>query len=252
MRILVIGGTHGGERTGVNVVSHLRRERISDVDTLIANPRATKRHCRFTETDLNKSFGVTIPDSYEEKRAAKIVNVLGQYDLILEFHNTVSTGSCVILTAQEPSKMQLQIAAHFGFKRVVITRPGGKSLSSRNPQKTVSFEISTREKRFSTSYFVEKIRTIPNGLWPQETDWLSVKMYRRNERKVNKSELAVLDMSIDEFVDFIPFNPQQLKLLNLNGKFSPFLVGEYEKVDPDFAFNVVEETTVEYTEEGGL
>lgn len=247
MRILVIGGTHGDERTGVDVVSCLKYERIPDVDTLIANPRATRRRCRFTETDLNKSFGVTTLNSYEEKRAAKITGILGRYDLILEFHNTVSRTTCVILTAQEPSDMQLQIAAHFGFKRVVITRPGGKSLSSRNPEKTVSFEISTME-RFSTGYLVEKIRTIYRGL--RETD-LDLDIYRRNERRVNKSELAVLDMGIDEFVDFVPLNPQQLRLLGLSGKFAPFLVGGYEIVDPDFAFNLIEEIDVGQTKKGG-
>lgn len=58
MRILVLGGMHGNERLGIDLVQLLQIKPIAGVDALIANPRAVARNVRFTESDLNRSFGV--------------------------------------------------------------------------------------------------------------------------------------------------------------------------------------------------
>lgn len=238
MKILVVGGTHGDERTGIDVVMMLRSCKVKKIDTLIANPRATKMYCRFTETDLNRSFRVVNPASYEEIRAQEISETMGEYDIVLEFHNTNSKGTCIILTSQKPSEMQLKVAAHFGFKRIVIAPPGGNSLSSISPQKTLSFEISrSQAHKYSADYFVKKIIALLNG--PKEVVESDLEVYKLANRKVMKSELAAFGMAIDEFADFVAFDSRQLERLDLEAGTAPFLVGGYGVVNPDFAFNVV-------------
>lgn len=237
MKILVVGGTHGDERTGVDVVSLLKRNPVVDVDTLIANPRATKQCRRFVETDLNRSFGVQNPRSYEEKLALRLAKILKQYDLIVEFHNTVSRTTCAILTNPEPTMRQLRTVVHLGLDRVVIM-PTGHSLSGQNPSNAVSLEISTAENKFSAQFFVERIMSI--GCEMDTANVHSVAMYRYQGIRVSITTLAKIGLGIDEFLDFQPISEEKLKLLGMNTEMQvPFLIGE-KAYGSDFAFSVAE------------
>ena len=239
MKILVVGGTHGNERTGVDTVLELKRTPVVDVDTLIANPRATKRCQRFIETDLNRSFGVQNPKSYEERRALRLVNVLGQYDLIVEFHNTGSRTTCGIVTTQEPTATQLRAIAHLGLDRIVIMPAGGHSLSSRNPLKTVSLEISNGADRFSPEFFVRQIASLDCKM--DTINPSGIEMYRYRGVRVSRTLLAKHGLEIRHFVDFQPIDQEGLKLfgLDITKRHVPFLVGTPEYGE-DFAFNVAE------------
>lgn len=237
MRILIIGGTHGDERTGVDVVLRLRRNPVVGIDTLIANPRATQRRRRFMETDLNRSFDVQRPRSYEEKRALRVTKILKQYDLVIEFHNTVSRTTCAILTNPKPTVRQLQTVAHLVLDRVVIMPPG-HSLSGQSPLKTVSLEISATENKFSAQFFVERITSI--GCEMETANLHSVATYRYQGIKVSMTTLAKTGLGIDEFLDFQPISEEKLKLLGLDTKMQvPFLIGE-KAYGEDFAFSVAE------------
>jgi hypothetical protein len=88
MRILIIGGMHGNEPLGVDLVKLLKRASPNSIDYILANPKATKLKQRFYQTDLNRSFGKLTPESYEEIRAVEILDLTRSYDLVLDFHNT--------------------------------------------------------------------------------------------------------------------------------------------------------------------
>ncbi|MDO8529990.1 MAG: succinylglutamate desuccinylase/aspartoacylase family protein [bacterium] len=237
MRILVVGGTHGDEETGIKTVSLLKRKLITGIDALIANPRATKLHQRFTESDLNRSFGVQNPRTYEERRAVHLIEVLKQYDLIIDFHNTVSRTTCAILTVSRPTWRQLQVATHLGMNRVVIMPPG-HSLAGQNPSKTLGLEISTSDKEFSASFLVDRIKSISQEA--KNVDSTGLTIYRYGGIKVGIENLASAGLKSDEFADFHPISKEKLKLLSLSTKAQvPFLVREpaYGK---GFAFKVAE------------
>lgn len=237
MRILIVGGTHGDERTGVDVVSRLKRNPVIGIGTLIANPRATQMHRRFVETDLNRSFGVRNPRSYEEKRALRLARILKQHDLIIEFHNTVSRTMCAILTTPKPTVRQLRTVAHLGLDRVVVM-PAGHSLSGQNPSKTVSIEVSTGESKFSAQFFVDRIKAI--GCEMNIASSNNLTLYRYRGIKVSMATLAKTGLGIDEFLDFEPIDEGKLRLLGLNIEAQvPFLIGE-KAYGEDFAFNIAE------------
>lgn len=86
MKILVLGGTHGNELLGIELVKMLRVKPIAGIEALVANPRATEKGVRFIETDLNRSFSEG--ESYEYRRARELKDITKSYDIVLDFHNT--------------------------------------------------------------------------------------------------------------------------------------------------------------------
>ena len=61
-QVLVVGGTHGNERTGIQLLRRLNakpEELTRDsftAQTLLANPAAFANNCRYLEQDLNRCF----------------------------------------------------------------------------------------------------------------------------------------------------------------------------------------------------
>lgn len=89
MKVLVIGGMHGNETLGLEVVKLFQSKPILDVDTLLANEQAIKANSRFVVQDLNRSFpGDIESEEYEPRRAAEILEITKSYDVVLDFHNT--------------------------------------------------------------------------------------------------------------------------------------------------------------------
>lgn len=59
-------------------------------EKLIANQAAYQMGTRHKETDLNRSFNVENPQSYEEKRAVEILDHINRvgYELVVDIHRT--------------------------------------------------------------------------------------------------------------------------------------------------------------------
>ena len=61
MKIAVVGGTHGNEPVGIEVIRHLDRKPPTnpknEFDTFWANPGAYEAQRRFVDCDLNRTFG---------------------------------------------------------------------------------------------------------------------------------------------------------------------------------------------------
>lgn len=111
-RIVVVGSTHGNEKSGYWAVRAIQEspERFSRpgivLETLVANPEAEERNLRYLDVDLNRCFGpalATAPDCRERRRAQEIQAALGLPDLVIDVHNTTSAmGVSWILTAPDP------------------------------------------------------------------------------------------------------------------------------------------------------
>lgn len=94
MKILVIHHTHGNEIDVTKLFTH-------NLDLLCGNPRAWDAGVRFTETDLNRSFGVEVPTSYEEKRAKALEPILAEYDFVLDVHSTMSGETNAVISVHD-------------------------------------------------------------------------------------------------------------------------------------------------------
>lgn len=103
MKIAIIGGTHGNEPVGIEVIKHLEQKKaassVHDYDCFLANPRALKEKKRFVDTDLNRSFGskgtrIGNEEIESERLTSKIK---GNYDFILDLHTTTSNMGLTVL-----------------------------------------------------------------------------------------------------------------------------------------------------------
>ena len=125
--IVVAGGTHGNERTGVSLVEKWLAHpecynticKSAKVDVVLANPEAVRINRRYRDYDLNRAFSQTCldvtvePAQYEFRRARELNRMYGpkgadtRTDLILDVHNTgANMGYCLILSTRDPFTMK--------------------------------------------------------------------------------------------------------------------------------------------------
>ncbi len=116
--ILIVGGTHGNERTGVFLIEKwlkysdkIARESLN-IDLLLANPQAIKANRRYLEKDLNRCFSSNIltdpsQTAFEVSRARELEQQLGgkgncRYDFIIDLHtSTANMGVNLVLTKHD-------------------------------------------------------------------------------------------------------------------------------------------------------
>lgn len=121
MKILVIGGMHGNETLGIEVVRFFRDTPVFDVDTLLANEQAIKANTRFVGQDLNRSFpGDDTSNVYEQKRAAQILEKARTYDVVLDFHNTYCPGNDCGFIGDTANDNLTDVAWVLGLEKVIV------------------------------------------------------------------------------------------------------------------------------------
>ncbi|HXH30310.1 MAG TPA: aspartoacylase [Bacteriovoracaceae bacterium] len=111
-RVLVFGGTHGNEWTGVYAVNRyaalLQREFAGlDLGFHFSNPEAHRLNKRFKDEDLNRAFQFLHEDrplSFEHQRAREIKQLIDEKQtFVIDLHTTTANmGTTVILTSYHP------------------------------------------------------------------------------------------------------------------------------------------------------
>ena len=120
-RVAVVGGTHGGELTGIFLVKkfqqspqNIQRHGIETI-TLLANEKAIAMGRRYIDTDLNRAFkreDLENPQltNYEQSLAKKIARQIKEkkINLIIDLHSTTANmGLTVILHSDRPYLLKL-------------------------------------------------------------------------------------------------------------------------------------------------
>ena len=128
-KVLIFGGTHGNEWTGVYAITKYAGELKTsfpelDIHFIHANPEAFKLNRRFKDEDLNRAFqflNENHTDSYEHLRAREIKNLIEKETcFVLDLHTTTSNmGNTLIISHNE--KVNFQIAAEL-LKNLKDTR----------------------------------------------------------------------------------------------------------------------------------
>jgi len=163
-QILLIG-LHGTEHLAARVAYHLQTERqdlLKYVNYICGNPRAaasvpqqryTNEHKHNGErgTDLNRSFNIAEkPKTYEEKRAAELLDRLLSYDYVFDLHTTTtSAGSSkrFSITTQLLNVPQIRtIIAASPMERVVVIPKSGNYMTDLVPQ-AMAFEFNQEYAR---------------------------------------------------------------------------------------------------------
>lgn len=109
-RVVISGGTHGNEYTGVYVLDRLaqQQEKLKQeypslaVETLLANPKSHKQNRRFVDEDLNRMFtherlNAPATPGYEPSRAHEIAAMYSDADMSIDMHTTTSNMGCTLI-----------------------------------------------------------------------------------------------------------------------------------------------------------
>jgi aspartoacylase len=135
--VLLVGGTHGNELTGIYLIKQFERfpetVRRSSFKTslLLANPRAFELGIRYVDADLNRQFrlqDVVDPtlSSYEARRAKAIYQQFGSQgnqpiDVIVDLHSsTANMGLTIILSNHCAFNLELAIYLRSIFSDIKI------------------------------------------------------------------------------------------------------------------------------------
>jgi succinylglutamate desuccinylase len=124
--VVIAGGTHGNERTGVVLVQHWQRnpDEIQGTTfatrTLLSNPEAIRRNIRFVDCDLNRSFLPCDLDNpavnnYEMKRAREITAWMadrreGRRTFVIDLHTSTACMGTTLITDSNPVNLAIAFA----------------------------------------------------------------------------------------------------------------------------------------------
>ena len=159
MSILIIGGTHGGEPSGVELVSYLEAHLIDSVKTLLAHPQAVAKGVRFIETDLNRSANIFPTHSLEEHLAAELQPIIATHDLVLDFHNTTATNTTCLIVSNAPTDLDMQISCAFEIANIAII-PSSHNLISYSKH-GIGVEIARDDlEKYTTEFLAKSIQNI--------------------------------------------------------------------------------------------
>lgn len=113
MQIALIGGTHGNEPVGkevMNLFSNSKEQYKNIFSCFWGNPEAYQQQKRYVDTDLNRAFGKNGNRfGYELERVAHLEEkILGNFDFSIDLHTTTSNmGETVILNNTHPASRQI-------------------------------------------------------------------------------------------------------------------------------------------------
>lgn len=121
MKLLVLGGMHGNETLGIELVKLLQSKPIPDVDAALLNMQAVAANVRFVEQDLNRSFpGDIASDDYETKRAAEVLAMCSGYDVVFDFHNTGCPNNDCSFVGKDCGPLLFDVASYCKVPRVIV------------------------------------------------------------------------------------------------------------------------------------
>jgi hypothetical protein len=155
MKVLVIGGMHGNETLGINVVKALQVSPLPGVEAVIANQPALEQNVRFTGADLNRSFtGAGNSAVYEERRANELMNMAAGYDVVLDFHNTFCPDNDCTFVGENGNQLLDRVTGFVGLKKMIVA---DYDCINKYLPNCVSIEVSMSSTLNDANYWYDKI-----------------------------------------------------------------------------------------------
>jgi hypothetical protein len=217
MNILVLGGTHGNELLGIRLVKLLKRRPIKGVKAVIANPRAVQAVTRFTESDLNRSFGEGYVGTYETKRAVGLKKLAAGYDAVLDFHNTQTPNNNCGFVGMGCDPRLYDVAKAVGFSMCVEATYDCVNKYCLN---TISIEISVDDALDDPEIWYEKIAALSAERLP--VPQRPLQLYRFS-RRVSWEEKEAL--SLGNWQPFQRINADEARRLGVKKETVPIFIG---------------------------
>ena len=101
-----------------------RSKLLENIEFIIANPRAYAKNVRYTESDLNRSYGLGL-DTYEGRRAKVIEEriQLLRPELVLDFHTTTAEQLDLLITADKNNEVVRRFINSSAVKDILVVKP---------------------------------------------------------------------------------------------------------------------------------
>lgn len=155
MKILVIGGMHGNEPLGIKLVELFKTNKVTNIDSVIANQLAVKANQRYVGSDLNRSFPGDINDlEFEKRRAAELIKLCKNYDIVLDFHNTYCPNNNCSFVGEIANGLLYDASEFLGINRIIVA---DYDCINKYATNCISIEISMKSKIMNEEYWYYKI-----------------------------------------------------------------------------------------------
>lgn len=122
-KFLFICATHGDEGFSVEILKELEKQYDKEkfgYSWIIGNEKAYSQSIRFVDQDLNRvAPGNRNGKTYEERRAAEIVDLSKSFDFIIDIHGSDSNSGITTLIPY-PTLQNIILATMFDIKRNII------------------------------------------------------------------------------------------------------------------------------------
>lgn len=213
--ILVIGGMHGNETLGVDLVKILKKRPIAGIDVVIANPRAVRQNMRFTKSDMNRSFGGQFEDTYESKRAVWLEKRALDFALVLDFHNTQTPNNNCCFVGENCQTLLYQAAINLKLRQCVIA---DYDCINKVCPNTLSIEISSGDVFDNAVVWYNTLKAF--SVDKKMGGTLNIYSFLKRVTWEEKDSLGLKDWQ-----PFKPLDKKDKKLLGVGGIIVPIFVG---------------------------
>ena len=222
-KVLVFGGTHGNEWTGVYAIKKYAEALTEEfsglaLDFVHANPRAFEINRRFQDEDLNRAFQYLQedrPDSFEHNRAKEIKEMINRGPcFVLDLHTTTANmGNTIIISHAQPLNFHIasRLSTMFPETRVILSPDPHKKYLASQSEFGLMIEVGP----------------VANGVINAQALEATLKLIKEVLRTISTlSSLTSGTLEISEEVEDIPY-PQ-----NESGEITAYIHREFQ--DRDF------------------
>lgn len=221
MKVLVLGGMHGNETLGIELVKLIRDRPVKNVDHALLNERAVAVDTRYIERDLNRSFpGDKKSDDYETRRAAEVLAMCNGYDVVLDFHNTMCPDNDCSFVGDTCNKLLYDVASELGVPRVIVA--DYDCLNKYTPN-CISIEISFSSTDCDARVWYDKIARLAQlRKVPPANDITTYRfVYRMTLEDKQRLNLAAQKMRA-----FVPIPVELANAMSVRSPAYPIFIGD--------------------------
>jgi hypothetical protein len=221
MKVLVIGGMHGNETLGIELVKSFQADPVDNVDVLVANEEAIAKNVRFVEQDLNRSFpGDVTSKQYELQRAAEIIEACKNYDIVFDFHNTYCSDNDCSFLGQQAKQLLYDASSELGLNRIIIA---DYDCLNKYASNCLSVEISMDSKNNNVEVWRNKITAISQKRFSPMTTQVATYQFVYRMTLEDKEKFKLMNRDLKAFV---AMDRQLSKDMGLEGTLYPIFIND--------------------------
>lgn len=221
MKLLVLGGMHGNETLGIELVRLLQSKPIPDVEAALLNTQAIAANVRFVGQDLNRSFpGDITSDDYETKRAAEVLAMCNDYDVVFDFHNTGCPDNDCSFVGSDCEPLLFDAASYCKVPRVIVA---DYDCLNKYAPNCLSIEISFSSPVCDAQYWYELIKRLATR--ESLTSATDVTKFRFAYR-ITQEDKVKYDLPSYGIRAFVPLNRKLADRLGVVTPAYPIFIGD--------------------------